>query len=77
MELFNQIFSEESLTVIVYIAVLFLLGILFGWLLRNAGVRRVNKKLKEVEGERFALKSQLDTVEKDSGLKGADMKRIN
>ena len=77
MELFNQIFSEESLTVIVYIAVLFLLGIIFGWLLRNAGVRRANKKLKEVESERFALKSQLDNVEKDSGLKGADMKRLN
>lgn len=79
MENLNQLFSnlgtEQSILILSWLIIAFLLGLLAGYFLRNRYVNELNKQLDEKERLLAAKQLELDQVQHELALKEADLKR--
>lgn len=79
MENFNQLFSglgsEQSILILSWLIIAFLLGLLAGYFLRNRYVNELTRKLEEKEQAVTAKQIELDQVQHELALKEADLKR--
>ena len=65
---FDKMESQESYTILFITIIGFLFGLLVGYLLRTAKVRRLRKALKEADGD---IDLAIENLRKASGLKAA------
>lgn len=79
MENFNQLFSglgsEQSILILSWLIIAFLLGLLAGYFLRNRYVNELTRQLEEKEQAVTAKQIELDQVQHELALKEADLKR--
>ena len=80
-DLFTELNSEESIAILVFLGVAFLIGLLFGAWSRAGKIRRLKKERDNMKNELTTFKAQYDTLvnqyeEKEEALKKADA-RIN
>lgn len=79
MENFNQLFSglgsEQSILVLSWLIIAFLLGLLAGYFLRNRYVNELTRQLEQGEQAAAAKQIELDQVQHELALKEADLKR--
>lgn len=75
-QLFTELSTEDSLAVIFFLFVSFLIGLLFGWLIGRRKVRRLRKDLKQKESEVIALKAEHAALQEQFELKAADLKKL-
>ncbi|MDX2067112.1 MAG: helix-hairpin-helix domain-containing protein [Haliscomenobacter sp.] len=79
MENLNQLFSnlgtEQSILILSWLIITFLLGLLAGYFLRNRYVSELNRQLEEKEQQLTAKQLELDQIQHELALKEADLKR--
>jgi predicted flap endonuclease-1-like 5' DNA nuclease len=79
MENLNQLFSnlgtEQSILILSWLIIAFLLGLLAGYFLRNRYVNQLNRQLEEKDQQLTARQLALDQVHHELSLKEADLKR--
>ena len=79
MENLNQLFSnlgtEQSILILSWLIIAFLLGLLAGYFLRNRYVNELNRQLEEKDQQLTARQLELDQVQHELALKEADLKR--
>lgn len=79
MENLNQLFSnlgtEQSILILSWLIIAFLLGLLAGYFLRNRYVNQLNRQLEEKDQQLTARQLELDQVQHELSLKEADLKR--
>ncbi len=79
METLNQLFSnlgtEQSILILSWLIIAFLLGLLAGYFLRNRYVNELNRQLDAKEQLLTAKQLELDQVQHELALKEADLKR--
>lgn len=79
MENFNQLFSglgsEQSILILSWLIIAFLLGLLAGYFLRNRYVNELTRQLDEKERAVAAKQIELDQAQHELALKEADLKR--
>lgn len=79
MENLNQLFSnlgtEQSILILSWLIIAFLLGLLAGYFLRNRYVNELNRQLEEKDQQLTARQLELDQVQHELSLKEADLKR--
>ena len=79
MENLNQLFSnlgtEQSILILSWLIIAFLLGLLAGYFLRNRYVSELNRQLEEKEQQLTAKQLELDQIQHELALKEADLKR--
>lgn len=79
MENLNQLFSdlgtEQSILILSWLIIAFLLGLLAGYFLRNRYVNELNRQLEEKDQLLTARQLELDQVQHELSLKEADLKR--
>ena len=79
METLNQLFSnlgtEQSILILSWLIIAFLLGLLVGYFLRNRYVNELNRQLEEKDQQLTTRQLELDQVQHELALKEADLKR--
>ncbi|MBK9488334.1 MAG: hypothetical protein IPO07_05715 [Haliscomenobacter sp.] len=79
MENLNQLFADlgtqESILILSWLIIAFLLGLLVGYFLRNRYVNELNKQLEEKEQQLFLKQNEWDQAQNELALKEADLKR--
>lgn len=79
MENFNQLFtdlgSEQSILILTWLIIAFLLGLLAGYFLRNRYVKELNRQLDEKQQALTVKQIEWDQVQHELALKEADLKR--
>ncbi len=76
MEFFNQFAQEDSLWLILYHVVAFLLGILMAYFIWGAKIARLRRDNKNKENTIKDLEVKLAAFVEESGIHDADMKRL-
>lgn len=76
---FNQLFtdlgSEQSILILTWLIIAFLLGLLAGYFLRNRYVKELNRQLDEKQQALTVKQIEWDQVQHELALKEADLKR--
>lgn len=79
MENLNQLFADlgtqESILILSWLIIAFLVGLLAGYFLRNRYVNELNKQLEEKEQQLFLKQNEWDQAQNELALKEADLKR--
>ncbi|AEE50332.1 helix-hairpin-helix domain-containing protein [Haliscomenobacter hydrossis] len=79
MENLNQLFADfgtqESILILSWLIIAFLLGLLAGYFLRNRYVNELTKQLEEKEQQLFQKQNEWDQAQNELALKEADLKR--
>lgn len=74
-QLFTQLDSPDSATVLFFLFGSFLIGTIFSWLLRGGKIKRLKKALKKKENEFTVLKAEHNALREQFDLKEADLKK--
>ena len=79
MENFNQLFAnldtQESILILSWLIIAFLLGLLAGYFLCNRYVKELTQRLEEKEQQLIQLQPELEHTQQELALKEADLKR--
>ncbi len=63
-QLFTELNNEDSIAVLFFLAISFLIGLFFGRISMRAKYRRANKALKQKESELISLQAEFDVLQK-------------
>jgi predicted flap endonuclease-1-like 5' DNA nuclease len=74
-QLFTELSSEDSLAILFFLFVAFLLGLFFGWLSLRSRTKKQKKALKKKEEERSEALAAMEKAKEELELKDADFKR--
>ncbi len=73
-QLFTQLSSEDSMAIIIFLVLTFLLGLLFGWWAGRSGKRKLRKALKEKESALITLQAEFDALKEKQELRDQEYK---
>ena len=76
MNIFNALTTPESLWVVLFLFVSFLIGFITAWLMRGKTVRRLREQVKKYEIDLEALNREHNDLKEKYGILEADVKRL-
>lgn len=74
-QLFDQFFAQDSVLILLFLLVAFLLGFLTAYLLQSGRIRRISAESREKDAKVQHLASASERMEEELSLKEADLKR--
>ena len=75
LQLFEGLSTQDSLLILAFLLVAFLLGLLTNWLLQNARIRKLETELRHKEEQLQIMGQERSRLEEELSLKEADLKR--
>lgn len=74
-QLFSGFTTQDSLLILVFLIVAFLLGLLAGWFFQNAKVRKLERTLHNKEEQMQVMTQERSRLDEELALRDADLKR--
>lgn len=75
LQLFEGLSTQDSLLILAFLLVAFLLGLLTNWLLQHARIRKLETELRHKEEQLQIMGQERSRLEEELSLKEADLKR--